>query len=396
MKEETLYLKSLQLHKKLRGKLEITSKIKIKDIDDLSLVYTPGVAQACKEIMKDKEKVYSYTGKGNTVAIISDGSAVLGLGKVGPEGALPVMEGKSILFKELAGIDAFPICLATEDVDEIVECIKKIEPVFGGINLEDISSPRCFLIERKLKKVLSIPVFHDDQHGTAVVVFAGLLNTLKLTKRKVSDVKTVINGAGAAGVAIARFLYDAGIEDILLCDKRGIIYKGRKEDTNFIKEEIASLLNPNNLKGSLRNAVCARNLFIGVSGPNCLTKDMIKTMEEDPIIFALANPTPEIMPEEAKEAGVRVIGTGRSDLPNQINNVLGFPGIFRGALDVRAKDINEPMKLAASYAIASLVPESKLSEDYFIPHPLDRRVAPEVAKVVARAAIESKVATLVT
>jgi malate dehydrogenase (oxaloacetate-decarboxylating) len=390
--KKDIYSESLKLHKKLKGKLDVKSKVKLKSRKDLSLLYTPGVAQASKEIAKNKEKIYAYTGKGNTIAVVSDGSAVLGLGNIGPEGALPVMEGKCILFKELAGIDAFPICLNTQDVDEICNCVKNIEPTFGGINLEDISSPRCFLIEEKLKKTLDMPVFHDDQHGTAVVVFAALINALKLTKRKLSEIKAVINGAGAAGIAIAKFLLNAGVKDILVCDRNGIIYKGRKKNMNFIKEKIALLTNPRSLKGGLKDAVYSRNLFIGVSAPNCLSKEMIKTMEKDPIIFAMANPVPEVMPEEAKKAGVRIIGTGRSDLPNQINNVLGFPGIFRGALDVRARVINEPMKLAASYAIASIIPQHKLSEDYFIPTPLDRSVVPEVVSRVAEAAIESKVA----
>ena len=391
-KMDRVYSESLKLHRRLKGKLEITSKIRIENIGGLSLAYTPGVAQVSREIAKDKGKAYSYTIKGNTVAVVSDGSAVLGLGNIGPEGALPVMEGKSILFKELAGIDAFPICLHTQDVDEIVDCVKKIEPVFGGINLEDISSPRCFLIEEKLKEALNIPVFHDDQHGTAVIVFAALLNALKLTERKLSEIKAVINGAGAAGIAIAKFLFNAGVKDILICDRNGILYKGRKENMNSAKEEIASLTNPRSLKGSLKDALNSRNLFIGVSAPNCLSKNMIKTMEKEPIIFAMANPVPEIMPEEAKKVGVRIIGTGRSDLPNQINNVLGFPGIFRGALDIKAREINESMKMAASYAIASLVPENKLHEDYFIPTPFDRRIVPVVASEVARVAIETKVA----
>jgi malate dehydrogenase (oxaloacetate-decarboxylating) len=389
-----IYSESVKLHKKLKGKLDIISKMPLKTKKDLSLLYTPGVAQPSKDIAKDKEKSYIYTGRGNLVAVISDGSAVLGLGNIGAEGAMPVMEGKCLLFKELAGVDAFPICLATQDVDEICACVKYLEPTFGGINLEDISSPRCFLIEEKLKKTLSIPVFHDDQHGTAVVVFAALINALKLTGRKLSQVKAVINGTGAAGVAIAKLLLNTGVKDILMCDTSGIIYEGRKDNMNFIKEEIAKITNKNNLKGGLKDAMRSSNLFIGVSGPNCVTKEMVKTMEKDPIIFAMSNPIPEIMPDEAKKAGARIIGTGRSDFPNQINNVLGFPGIFRGAFDVRASAINEEMKLAASYAIASLVPANKLSEDYFIPSPLDRKVAVKVAQEVAKAAIKTKVARL--
>jgi len=388
---KNVYSQSVKLHKKLKGKLEIISKKPLKTKNDLSLLYTPGVAQPSNEIAKDKHKSYLYTGRGNLVAVVSDGSAVLGLGNIGAEGAMPVMEGKCLLFKELAGVDAFPICLDTQDVDEICECVKHLQPSFGGINLEDISSPRCFLVEEKLKKTLSIPVFHDDQHGTAVVVFAALINALKLTMRKISQVKAVINGAGAAGIAIAKFLLSAGVKDVLLCDRNGIIYEGRKENMNFIKEEIAKITNKNNLKGSLKDAMRSSNLFIGVSASNCVTGEMIRTMEKDPIIFAMSNPIPEIMPDEAKKAGARIIGTGRSDFPNQINNVLGFPGIFKGAFKVRASAINEEMKLAASYAIASLIPKNKLSEDYFIPSPLDRKVAVKVAQEVAKAAMKTKV-----
>lgn len=392
--KKNVYTESLKLHKKLKGKLEIISKVPLKTKKDLSLLYTPGVAKPSEDIAKDKDKSYLYTGRGNLVAVVSDGSAVLGLGNIGAEGAMPVMEGKCLLFKELAGVDAFPICLDTQDVDEICECIKHLEPSFGGINLEDISSPRCFLIEVKLKKILSIPVFHDDQHGTAVVVLAALINALKLTKRNLSHVKAVINGTGAAGITIAKLLLNTGVKDILMCDRSGIIYKGRKDNMNFIKEEIAKITNKKNLKGSLKDAFVSSNLFIGVSAPNCVTRQMVKTMEKDPIIFAMSNPIPEIMPDEAKKAGARIIGTGRSDFPNQINNVLGFPGIFKGAFSVRASAINEEMKLAASYAIASLVPANKLSEDYFIPSPLDKKVSAKVAKEVAKAAIKSKVARL--
>jgi len=391
---KNVYSQSVKLHKKLKGKLEVISKVPLKTKKDLSLLYTPGVAQPSNEIAKDKDKSYLYTGRGNLVAVVSDGSAVLGLGNIGAEGAMPVMEGKCLLFKELAGVDAFPICLDTQDVDEICECVKHLEPSFGGINLEDISSPRCFLIEEKLKKTLSIPVFHDDQHGTAVVVFAALVNALKLTDRKISQVKAVINGAGAAGIAIAKFLLNAGVKDVLLCDRSGIIYEGRKWHMNFIKEKIAKVTNKNNFKGGLKEAMRVSNLFIGVSAPSCVTKEMIRSMEKNPIIFAMSNPIPEIMPEEAKKAGARIIGTGRSDFPNQINNVLGFPGIFKGAFEVRASAINEEMKLAASYAIASLVPANKLSEDFFIPSPLDRKVAVKVAEEVARAAVKTKVARI--
>ena len=387
-----VYSQSLKLHKKLKGKLEIISKKPLRTKKDLSLLYTPGVAQPSNDVAKDRDKSYIYTGRGNLVAVISDGSAVLGLGNIGAEGAMPVMEGKCLLFKELAGVDAFPICLDTQDVDEICACIKHLEPSFGGINLEDISSPRCFLIEEKLKKTLSIPVFHDDQHGTAVVVFAALINALKLTKRKISQVKAVINGAGAAGVAIAKFLLSAGVKDVLLCDRSGIIYDGRKEHMNFIKEEIAKITNKNNIKGNLKDAMRSSNLFIGVSAPNCVSGEMVKSMEKDPIIFAMSNPIPEIMPEEARKAGARIIGTGRSDVANQINNVLGFPGIFKGTFKVRANAINEEMKLAASYAIASIIPERKLSEKNFIPSPLDRKVAVKVANEVAKVAVKTKVA----
>lgn len=387
-----VYSQSLKLHKKLKGKLEIISKVPLKTRKDLSILYTPGVAQPSKEVEKNKDKSYLYTGRGNLVAVVSDGSAVLGLGNIGAEGAMPVMEGKCLLFKELAGVDAFPVCLDTQDSEEICACIKHLEPSFGGINLEDISSPRCFLIEEKLKKTLIIPVFHDDQHGTAVVVFAALINALKLTERKISEIKAVINGAGAAGIAIAKFLINTGVKDVLLCDRNGIIYNGRKENMNFIKEKIAKITNKKNLKGSLKDAMRSSNLFIGVSAPDCVTREMVRTMEKDPIIFAMSNPIPEIMPEEARKAGARIIGTGRSDFANQINNVLGFPGIFKGAFKVRASAINEEMKLAASYAIASLIPESKLSEKNFIPSPLDRKVAVKVANEVAKAAIKSKVA----
>jgi malate dehydrogenase (oxaloacetate-decarboxylating) len=389
--KNSVYSQSLKLHKKLKGKLEIVSKSPLKTKKDLALLYTPGVAQPSKDIEKDKDKSYLYTGRGNLVAVVSDGSAVLGLGNIGSYGAMPVMEGKCLLFKELAGVDAFPICLDTQDVDEICECIKHLEPSFGGINLEDISSPRCFLIEEKLKKTLDIPVFHDDQHGTAIVVLAALINALKITKRKLSQVKAVINGTGAAGIAIAKLLLSTGVKDILMCDREGIIYDGRKTNMNFIKEEIVKITNKNNLKGGLKEAMRSSNLFIGVSAPNCVTKEMVKTMEKDPIIFAMSNPIPEIMPDEAKKAGARIIGTGRSDFPNQINNVLGFPGIFKGAFSVRASDINEEMKLAAAYAIASMVPKNKLGENYIIPSPLDRKVAVKVAKEVAKAAIKTKV-----
>lgn len=384
---------SLKLHKKHRGKIEISSKIKVNTRDDLSLAYSPGVAEPCKKIHENEEDVYTYTSKGNLVAVVTDGTAVLGLGDIGPKAGMPVMEGKALLFKEFANVDAFPICLDTKNVDEIVQTVKMIAPTFGGINLEDISAPRCFEIEEKLKKILDIPVFHDDQHGTAIVVLAGLINALKIVNKKLSDIKIVINGAGAAGTAIAMLLLSSGVKNLVACDKVGILYDGI-EGVDDAKKALAKITNPQNLKGNLSDALVNADVFIGVSAPLILTKDIVKTMNKDSIIFAMANPTPEIMPEDAKEAGVRIIGTGRSDYPNQINNVLVFPGLFRGTLDVRAKIINEEMKLAAAYAIANYIPIEALNDDNVIPSVLDKNIAYAVADAVKKAAIETGVARI--
>ena len=384
----TLREDALKLHRDNRGKIEVTSKVQVKDRRGLSLAYTPGVAEPCREIHKDPDKVYEYTSKGNMVAVVTDGTAVLGLGNIGASAALPVMEGKAVLFKAFAGVDAFPICLDTADMDRIVETVALMEPSFGGVNLEDIAAPACFEIERRLKERLSIPVFHDDQHGTAIIVLAALINALKITGKQLEDLKVVINGVGAAGVAIGKIVLRAGAGDLIMCDSRGIIYSGRTEGMNPAKEEMAGLTNKDNKKGSLADALAGADVFIGVSSANLVSADMIKGMNSDPIVFALANPVPEIDPDVAKEAGARIVGTGRSDYPNQINNVLAFPGIFRGALDVRATDINEEMRLAAAYAIAGVVAEEDLNDDYIIPKPFDPRVAP----AVARAAMDSGVA----
>jgi malate dehydrogenase (oxaloacetate-decarboxylating) len=386
---------ALKLHRDHSGKIAVRSKIELRDTWDLSLAYSPGVAEPCLAIADSPDAVYDYTARGNLVAVVSDGSAVLGLGDIGPRAALPVMEGKSILFKHFAGVDAFPIVLDTHDVDEIVEAVKLMSPTFGGINLEDISAPRCFEIEARLKQAVDIPVFHDDQHGTAVVMFAGLINALKLAGKVLERVKVVINGAGAAGVAIAKLLKSAGATDILVCDRGGIVCEGRAGDTNASKKELARLTNPAGISGTLADAVRGADVFIGVSVGGVLTPDMVRSMASDPLVFALANPDPEILPDEAKAAGARVVATGRSDYPNQVNNVLGFPGIFRGALDVRASDINEEMKIAAARAIAELISGDELSEDYIIPKPFDARVVPNVAAEVARAAIDSGVARVV-
>lgn len=380
---------SLELHLRHKGKFTINAKVPVENKYDLSLAYSPGVAEPCKEIFKQREKVYDYTAKGNLVAVVSDGTAVLGLGNIGPEAALPVMEGKAILFKSFAGIDAVPICLNSTDPEKIVETVKMLEPTFGGINLEDIAAPNCFYIEEQLKKTMNIPVFHDDQHGTAIVTAAGLLNALKLTAKRLSEIKVVVNGAGAAGVAVTELLLHMGVKDIVLCDTKGAIFQGRENGMNPIKEGIASRTNPRNLRGSLAEVIQGSDVFIGVSVAGALSQEMIQTMNTDPIIFAMANPDPEIPPQEAKAAGAKVVGTGRSDFPNQVNNVLAFPGIFRGALDVQAKEINDQMKIAAVYAIADLVSEAELSEDYVIPSPFDRRVAEHVAQAVSLAAIKS-------
>ncbi|KGR79489.1 NAD(P)-dependent malic enzyme [Ureibacillus manganicus] len=389
-----LMKQSLVMHEQNKGKMTVASKVPIEDTYDLSLAYSPGVAAPCIEIEKDRTKVYDYTIKGNTVAIVTDGTAVLGLGDIGPEAALPVMEGKALLLKRFSNIDAFPICLDTKDVDEIVQTVKTISPTFGAINLEDISAPRCFEIEERLRAECNIPVFHDDQHGTAIVVGAGLDNALKIVEKQKEDIKIVINGAGAAGIAILKLLLKLGYKNIIMCDSSGIIYSGRPFGMNPIKEQIAEITNLDLIQGSLDDALVGADVFIGVSVANLLNQSHIQSMNHDPIVFALANPNPEITFEHAKEWGVKIIGTGRSDYPNQVNNMLAFPGIFRGALDVRAKDINDAMKLAAVTAIASIVSEDELSEDFIIPKSLDERVAKAVAEAVANAAIESGVSQL--
>lgn len=382
--------RTLQMHREHHGKLEVVPKVSICDTDSLSLAYTPGVAEPCREIARDSSDVYTYTSKGNMVAIVTDGTAVLGLGDIGPAAALPVMEGKACLFKTFGGVDAFPICLDTKDPDEIVRAVQLMAPGFGGINLEDISAPRCFEIEQRLIELLGIPVFHDDQHGTAVVVLASLINAAKCIGKPLSAIKTVISGAGAAGISICRLLLKAGVEDIILCDRSGAIYEGR-EGLNSAKASIAAVTNRGLCKGTLADAMQGCDLFIGVSGPGIVTADMVRSMADKPIIFALSNPTPEIMPDAAKEAGAYIVATGRSDFPNQINNVLAFPGIFRGALDVRASDINDEMKIAASYAIAGIIKDEELSAEYIIPGAMDPRVASAVAEAVAQAARDTGV-----
>ncbi|VVB59722.1 NAD-dependent malic enzyme [uncultured archaeon] len=377
---------SLKMHAKAKGKMETKSKVPLKTADDLALAYTPGVAAVSMAIAKDVKKVYDYTIKQNSVAIVTDGSRVLGLGNIGPEAALPVMEGKAILFREFGGIDAFPICLATQEMEKIIEAVKIIAPAFGGINLEDIDSPKCFEIEARLKKELNIPVMHDDQHGTAVVILAGLINALKLSGRKIETARIVINGAGAAGNAAVKLLVLAGAKNIIVCDSKGAIYSGRKKHVDKYKEQLASITNPAKFSGSLADAMKGADVFIGVSAPNIVNQEMVKSMAKNPVIFALSNPLPEIMPEEAKSAGAKIIATGRSDYPNQINNVLAFPGIFRGALDARAKEISDDMKLAAAHAIAGLVTDAELRDDYIIPSALDKRVAKAVAEAVKGAA----------
>jgi len=382
---------SLKLHEEKKGKISITSKVKVETRDELSLAYTPGVAEPCRKIYEDKENVFKYTSKGNLVAVVTDGTAVLGLGDIGPMAGLPVMEGKAILFKEFADVDAFPILVDTKDVDEIVNVVRLIAPTFGGINLEDIAAPRCFEVEEKLKKLVDIPVFHDDQHGTAIVVLAGVINALKVVDKKLEDLKVVINGAGAAGTAIAKLLLSSGVKNLIAVDKVGILYRGM-EKIDDAKDALAEITNPDNIKGSLSDALVGADLFVGVSAPGILKPEMVKTMNKDAIIFAMANPTPEIMPDEAKAAGARVVGTGRSDFPNQVNNVLAFPGIFRGALDVRAKEINEEMKLAAAYAIADYIKDEDVNENNVIPSALDKNVAVKVAEAISKAARDSGVA----
>ncbi len=383
---------SLRLHYEWKGKIEVIARAKVDNKDALSLAYTPGVAQPCLEIQKDINKSYELTRRSNLVAVITDGSAVLGLGNIGPEAGMPVMEGKCVLFKEFGGVDAFPLCIRTQDVDEFVNTVALLCGSFGGINLEDIAAPRCFEIERKLKEKADIPIFHDDQHGTAVICSAGIINALKLVGKKIEDCTAVFNGAGAAGVAIAKLFTSMGMGNIIMCDRKGIICDG--DDLKPAKQDIADFTNKNHLRGSLADAMKGADIFIGVSAPGVVTEDMIRSMAKDPIVLAMANPVPEIMPDLAKAAGAAVVGTGRSDFPNQINNVLAFPGIFRGALDVRASDINEEMKIAAAKALASLVSDEELSADYIIPKPFDPRVGKTVAAAVAQAARDSGVARI--
>ena len=382
---------SLEMHEKYKGKVEVISKVKIENREDLSTAYTPGVAEPCRKIHANQEDVYKYTAKGNLVAVVSDGTAVLGLGDIGPSAAMPVMEGKAVLFKAFAGIDAFPICLDTKDVDEIVKTVKYMAPTFGGINLEDISAPRCFEIERRLKEELDIPVFHDDQHGTAIVVSAGLINAVKLVGKKIEDVNIVINGAGSAGISIAKLLLQLGVGNIVLVDLKGALAPG-EEWMNEAQVEMAKITNRFKETGKLEEIIKGKDIFIGVSAPNIVTAPMVAKMANDSIVFAMANPIPEIMPEEAKKGNVRVMATGRSDYPNQINNVLVFPGIFRGALDVQASDITEAMKIEAAKAIASIIKEEELSEEYIIPGAFDKRVATAVAQAVSKVAIETGIA----
>lgn len=388
----TLRDDALEMHRINQGKLEVTPKVQVTNKEELSLAYSPGVAEPCKEIHEDPRKVFEYTMKANTVAVVTDGTAVLGLGNIGAEASIPVMEGKAVLFKSFSGIDGVPIALNTTDTDEIVNTVKLLEPNYGGINLEDISAPRCFEIEARLKKETKIPVFHDDQHGTAIVTVAGMINALRIIDKELSDIKVVLNGAGAAGMAIVQLLYSYGVRDMIMCDSQGAIYEGRSYGMNDTKAFVAKWTNRDKVEGSLSDVIKDADVFIGVSVADLLTKEMVESMAKDPIIFAMANPNPEINPDVAKEAGAKVIGTGRSDYPNQINNVLAFPGIFRGALDVEATHINEEMKQAAVEAIANLIKPEELNPDYCIPGPFDKRVAPSVAREVAKAAMETGVA----
>lgn len=390
----TIAEESLDMHARLKGKIEISPTVSVQDRHALSLAYTPGVAQPCLEIQRDPEKSYTLTRRWNMCLVVTDGSAVLGLGDIGAEASMPVMEGKCVLFKSFGGVDAFPLCIKSHDVDEIVNTICLISGSFGGINLEDISAPRCFEIERKLKERCDIPVFHDDQHGTAVITLAGLTNALKVVGKRLEDCRIAINGAGAAATAICKILIAAGAREIIMCDRSGIICSGRAAGLNPAKEELARLTNPNHLQGTLADAIRGADVFIGVSSPNTVTQDMVRSMAEAPIVFACANPTPEIFPDEAKAAGAAVVSTGRSDFPNQINNVLAFPGIFRGAFDVRASDINDEMKLAAAKALSDLIPPEELNADYIIPAAFDPRVCPAVSKAVAEAARSSGVARI--
>ena len=383
---------SLRLHGEWKGKIEVVTRVPVENKDDLSLAYTPGVAQPCLEIQKDVDKSYDLTRRWNMCLVVTDGSAVLGLGNIGPEAGMPVMEGKCVLFKAFGDVDAFPLCIKSNDVDEIVNTIYLISGSFGGVNLEDISAPRCFEIEKKLKEKCDIPIFHDDQHGTAIITLAGLTNALKVVGKKKEDVRIVMNGAGAAAISIARLLLTAGFKDITLCDRKGAIYEGRPEGMNPIKEEMAKVTNLAKKSGSLAEMLVGADVFIGVSAPGAVTTEMVKTMNKDAVVFACANPTPEIYPDDAKAGGAKVVSTGRSDFPNQINNVLAFPGIFRGAFDVRAKEINDEMKLAASEALANLITDEELSPEYIIPKAFDKRVGPAVAKAVAEAAKRTGVA----
>lgn len=385
---------SLRLHGEWKGKLEVVTRVPVENKDDLSLAYTPGVAQPCLEIQKDVDKSYDLTRRWNMCLVVTDGSAVLGLGNIGPEAGMPVMEGKCVLFKAFGNVDAFPLCIKSNDVDEIVNTIYLISGSFGGVNLEDISAPRCFEIEKKLKEKCDIPIFHDDQHGTAIITLAGLTNALKVAGKKKEDVRIVMNGAGAAAISIARLLLTAGFKDITLCDRKGAIYEGRPEGMNPIKEEMAKVTNLAKKSGSLAEMLVGADVFIGVSAPGAVTTEMVKTMNKDAVVFACANPTPEIYPDDAKAGGAKVVSTGRSDFPNQINNVLAFPGIFRGAFDVRAKEINDEMKLAASEALANLITDEELSPEYIIPKAFDKRVGPAVAKAVAEAAKRTGVARI--
>lgn len=385
-----IYQKSLKMHEENRGKVSMVSKVTVTNKEELSMAYSPGVAEPCREIERDPSNIYKYTAKGNMVAVITDGSAVLGLGNIGPAAALPVMEGKSILFKNFGDVDSFPLCLDTQDTEEIIRTCKLLAPGLGGINLEDISAPRCVEIERRLIEELDIPVFHDDQHGTAIITIAALINACKLTGRDSKSLKVVISGAGAAGSSIAKMIHQYGVDDILCIDRHGIL-NSRRDDMDFVKEEILTFTNKNDVEGDLAYALEGADVFVGVSAAGIVSKEMVASMNDNPFIFAMANPTPEIMPELAMEAGAKIIGTGRSDYPNQINNVLAFPGIFRGALDAGAMKINDEMKLAAAYAIAEVLDESELREDYIVPSPFDERVAEKVAEAVAKAAAESGV-----
>ena len=386
--------RSLEMHKKLRGKLEIKARAEVKSKEALSLAYTPGVAQPCLEIQKDPDLSFELTRRWNTVAVVTDGTAVLGLGDIGPEAGMPVMEGKCVLFKAFGDVDAIPLCIKSKDVDDIVNTVALLEGSFGGVNLEDISAPRCFEIERKLKERCSIPIFHDDQHGTAVITLAGLINALKVVGKKMDEIKIVMSGAGAAAIAICKLLISAGLKDVILCDRKGAIWEGRPEGMNPVKEEMAKITNRELKKGSIAEVIKGADVFIGVSAPGTIDQEMVRTMAKDPIIFACANPDPEIWPDDAKAAGAAVIATGRSDFPNQINNVLAFPGIFRGALDVRASQISEGMKIAASHALAGLISDEELNADYIIPTPFDERVKDAVASAVAEAARKEGIARI--